>query len=447
VDRTFIEQAVRYSEQASHRERMHILGLEALLGGELAAADSILTQLADAYPEDVLAWTMLATVALRQNQVSEAITMLDQAILFNPVHKTAINLQAYLYQQVGDLDRAIATVDDYIAMVPGEPNPYDTKGDILSSSGRIDEAIENYQTVRSIKPDFDDYGTALELGELYKYRGDYDSARACFQDGATNGGTGGRSSARTSLALLPLYRGHLAEGWRVLADGMGADRLDKASAPGHGPGQKNHFVAAMVHLGIGEFDQAAERLALVIEISQTVLPDDSLRYRALQAFALASAGRDEAADSIIDQLERHRNDGDFGADVYQIGRGFVGCARGEWAFGVEQLNRVSESTRDGFSIRFWLGRALFETGAYSAAAAEFSSILDDYADPFRSLMALWDAQTHYYLARSYEAAGEPEASIEQFELFVDLWSTADSTLQPMADDARRRAVLLKQGLQ
>ncbi len=447
-DRALTAEAVHYAEQASHRERLHIKSLDALYRREFLEADSILRELVDDYPEDVLGWTMLAQVAQWQGGSSEAIVLLEEAIRLNPAHERAINSLAYLYQEVGDMERAVATVDAYIAMVPGEPNPYDSKGDILSQAGQLEKAIESYQMVQSIKPDFDDYGSALELGHLYKYRGDYELARECFQDAATNGGSSGRSSGRTNLALLPLYRGQIDEGWRDLEDGMGADRLDKACAAGHGPGQKNHFVAGMVHLGLGEYDQAAERLATVIEISKTVFPDDSVRYRALQAMALASAGRNEAADSILAQLERRRNDSEISDDVFHIGSGFVSCARGDFANAIHELDQLAgKAVRKGFSIRFWAGRAYLETGRYNEAATEYAAILDNYSDPFRSLMVTWDAQTHYYLARSYEGDGQPEAAIKQYEIFADLWENADSVLQPMVQDANQRLATLRQGIQ
>lgn len=447
-DRTLIAQAVHYAEQASHRERLHIMSLDALFRGEFLEAEDILRKLVGDYPEDVMGWTTLAQVAKWQGQSRAAIVLLEEAISLNPAHERAINSLAYIYQEIGDTERAVATVDVYIAMVPGEPNPYDSKGDILSQSGRLNDAIESYQMVRSIKPDFDDYGTALELGQLYKYRGDYELARECFQDAATNGGSSGRSSARTNLALLPLYRGQLDEGWRVLEDGMGADRLDQACAAGHGPGQKNYFVDGMVHLALGASEKASEQLAKVIEIVRDDNPNDSIAYQALYAMALASAGHNEAADSILDLLERHRDDNEPSNDVFHIGRGFVSCSRGDFANAINELDQLAgKDDRKAFSIGFWAGRAYLETGRYREAADEFKAILDDYADPFRILMVIWDAQTHFYLAQSYEASERPDEATQQYEIFAELWKNADSVLQPMVQEANQRLAILRQGVQ
>lgn len=443
-DRTLIAKAVKYSDRASRRERLYIRSLEARYANDRARAESLLREAADQYPDDVLAWTMLAQLYLADGPSIEAARFLEKALQIDPAHKSAYATLAYLYQDLGDVELAFRSVEAYIKLAPSEPNPYDTKADILARGGDLDEAIVNYEKVRSIKPDFAGYTTLLELGQLYKYKGEYVRAKACFQEAATNGDSHARSTARTEMALLPMYQGRLKEAWSVLADGMGADRLDQAKARFHGPGQKNHFVAGVNHLALGDYDQAVKELAVTIEISQATFPDDSLVYRALYAFALAESGDYTSAQEVVEQLSRHLEDSDRGHDSYWIGSGLVNFARGNYQTALNDLEQVSSDvTRSGFSYRFWLARALMENYRYAEASVELSSTLSDYASELRSLMAIWGVQAHYYLAQAYELSGQPVEAIRQYETFVDIWENADSALQVMVADARERLTRLK----
>jgi tetratricopeptide (TPR) repeat protein len=443
-DQNLIAKAVKYSKRASRREQLHILSLEAQYANDPAQAEKLLREITDQYPEDVLAWTMLAQMSLVKGPNTEAARYLEKALQIDPAHKTAYASLAYLYQDLGDLERALQTAEVYIKLAPNEPNPYDTKADILSRSGALDEAIVYYEKVRSLKPDFGSYTTLLKLGMLYKYKREYLKAKECFQEAATYGDSHARSSARTDMALLPMYQGRLQEAWSVLADGMGADRLDRAKALYHGPGQKNHFVSGLTHLALGEYDEAVKELAVTIEICQATFPGDSVGYRALYAFALTENGDYQAAQVVLALLKRHMTDGVRESDAYWIGSGMVNFARSDYQTALDNLEHVSSyNARASFSYRFWLARALFENHKYQEASVTLSKALTDYASEYRSLMTIWDVQAHFYLAQAYELSEQPDAAIKQYEAFIGIWENADSTLQFMVTDARERLSRLK----
>jgi tetratricopeptide (TPR) repeat protein len=443
-DRGFTAKAVEYSVGGSRRERLHILSLEAIYNGDLDRADSLERRIVELFPEDVLAHDMLAGIAERRGRLVEAARHLQAAIEVDPAHKEAYNSLAYLYFYMGKPEQAIRTAETYVAAVPGEPNPYDTRADILSSYGHVDEAIEDYMRVLELKPHFADCSTLLELGELYKYRGEYDRALEYFRQAATFGSPAARSSARTALALVPLFQGKLADAWQVLADGMGADRMEQAAPGGHGPGQKNHFVAGLTHLGTGDYDRAVEELATTIDIADAFFPRDSVGYRALYAFALAQSGHMDSAEAVIVRLGEHIGDDQSRIGAYWIARGLESFARGDYRAASDSFERVPVGfIRESFSYQFWFGRTLLEDEKWSEAADMFERALIDYSDQNRSMMAVWGVQAHYYLAQTYEKSGRLEEAVDQYQRFVDIWESADSVLQPMVTDARSRLTQLQ----
>ncbi|UCE25076.1 MAG: hypothetical protein JSU74_03235, partial [Candidatus Zixiibacteriota bacterium] len=49
---------------------------------------------------------------------------------------------------------------------------------------------------------------------------------------------------------------------------------------------------------------------------------------------------------------------------------------------------------------------------------------------------------HYYLGRSYEATGQTDKAVVQYEEFLGWWKNADPGLEPI-DDAKQRLARLK----
>ena len=70
-------------------------------------------------------------------------------------------------------------------------------------------------------------------------------------------------------------------------------------------------------------------------------------------------------------------------------------------------------------------------------------------------MSLWDNDRfgrlpeavtgHYYLGQAYEAAGQKQDAIEQYETFLDIWKNADEGLESV-DDAKERLAKLEASL-
>jgi hypothetical protein len=51
------------------------------------------------------------------------------------------------------------------------------------------------------------------------------------------------------------------------------------------------------------------------------------------------------------------------------------------------------------------------------------------------------ARSHYYLGRAYEQSGWTKKAAEQYNLVLEIWKDADSTLTEREDAAQRLAAL------
>ena len=111
----------------------------------------------------------------------QAVELFQQGLALDPKNEDLLNFQSYELARWGDINGALAASDAYIAVRPGDPNPFDSRGDVLFMAGRDDEAIASYRKVLELKPDFSDYGEYLKLAIVYTDQKKPDVANAAFQ--------------------------------------------------------------------------------------------------------------------------------------------------------------------------------------------------------------------------------------------------------------------------
>ena len=115
------------------------------------------------YPREDNSRASLGVILLTANQTDRAINVLREGLTYDPKDESVWNILGYAYANKGDQAAAIQANDQYIAVRPGDPNPVDTRGDILYWFGRDDEAIADYRKTMELKPDFQGYSEYAKL--------------------------------------------------------------------------------------------------------------------------------------------------------------------------------------------------------------------------------------------------------------------------------------------
>ncbi len=99
----------------------------------------------------------------------------EQALAEDPNYATCYNQLGYIYSRLGDIDKALEYIAKYVTLLPNEPNPHDSYGEMLRFAGRYPEALEQYRLALKTDPRF--YISQKELGETYSLMGDEAQAR------------------------------------------------------------------------------------------------------------------------------------------------------------------------------------------------------------------------------------------------------------------------------
>lgn len=110
-------------------------------------------------------------------EVSKKLTL--RALAVDPNYATCYNQLGYLYSRLGDIDKALEYSAKYMELLPDQPNPHDSYGEMLRFAGRFPEALEQYRIALKIDPTF--YISQKELGETYSLMGEEEQARREYE--------------------------------------------------------------------------------------------------------------------------------------------------------------------------------------------------------------------------------------------------------------------------
>src|SRR5215475_235181 len=127
------------------------------------------------FPHDKRLNFLIGYWLYKQDEYEHSRSFTLKALDADPKYATAYNQLGYLYSRVRDYDKAIAAMEKYVSLLPDQPNPHDSYGEMLRLSGRFDDALAQYHIALKIDPTF--YISQKELGETYALMGQGERAR------------------------------------------------------------------------------------------------------------------------------------------------------------------------------------------------------------------------------------------------------------------------------
>jgi tetratricopeptide (TPR) repeat protein len=154
-----------------------ILSLQAGADAQPTKSLEYAKQAAAKYPEDPRAHTTLGnSYFFGQQEYEKARGELQKAIEIDPNFSPAYNMLGYSQRFLGNYAEAENAFKKYIALVPTDPNPYDSYAELLMKTGRFDESIAQYRKALSIDPHF--IGSHFGIASDLTFQGKHDQAIA-----------------------------------------------------------------------------------------------------------------------------------------------------------------------------------------------------------------------------------------------------------------------------
>jgi len=171
-----LNKAASLADKASNGEKLLILATRAGANNDATKQKEYLDELVAAYPNDERTHFNLGGYYFGQQDFPQAIEHYKKATELNPAYSTAFNLLGYAYRQNADYPNAEKAFQAYVALIPKDPNPYDSYAELLLKMGRYDDSIVQYRKALEIDPNFVNAHQGIAMDLLYLGRADQASA-------------------------------------------------------------------------------------------------------------------------------------------------------------------------------------------------------------------------------------------------------------------------------
>ena len=456
------ERAMVLSQKAPEKERLYIEAIYAqAVEQDPEKGARILMQLVTKYPKEKQAHIDLFRYYRWTGSLDEAMGECNKVLALDPTNGPALNALAYVMVDKRDFDKAIEYFERYASVSPGDPNPFDSMGEMYFRMGRLDEAIAKYKEALEVKPDF---GCELSLAYLYALKEDYAEAMkwldqfigAAPSQGLKAKGYGfkGFYSAwvgkwvesleycRKEVALFDAAGNELGKGaaawdeaWTAyeMGDNESSRRCFRTSrdlsAKYFSEGRLFdlsvylHAGEILLDLREGHVDSARARLAKIDPLIHDVKVTAAENTWVIRGENLAKTMAAEiwlAADSVEKA---------------------IAIAESRSPSGLFTMSPQALVICNTPPERDVLARCYQEIGAIDKAIAEYERLVT--FDPQSTDRLLIYPKFHYRLARLYEEKGRVAEAVAQYKKFLDICGGADKGMTEVADARARRSRLEK----
>ena len=339
---------------------------------------SAMNDLLGMFPHDKRLNFLVAYWLYKQDQYDLAKKLTLKALAEDSRYATAYNQLAYLYSRVQDYPKSLEAASKYVELLPSEPNPHDSYGEMLRLAGHFQEALDQYRMALKIDPTF--YISQKELGETYSLMGQEEQARVEYAKAIHDAPSDGLRAEYLQKSALTYIREKKY------------DEADKAyleaAAKAHAMGQwvweaRAHRVMAMYEAdsaaAMKNLEQAesilAENKAAVAHVDLDEEQAKILRVRVERSLA---SGNEAAARSALAQLGKMESAG----SSINIQRSYHGAAGTLLMAQQKYAQAISELEEDFANpISMKLLVTAYRKGGFTADAKALSKKLMNWKIP------------------------------------------------------------------
>ena len=427
----------RMQSRLPRYEQMVYQSRKARQSGDPEALISSLQKLVAEFPHDSENRGWLAQTLTGNGRAQESLQVLREGLELDPRAETLLNVESYTLAISGDLAGALQDNDRYAALRPTDPNPVDSRGDLLFIAGRHDEAVAAYRKVLEIRPDFSDYVDYLKLAIVYGDQKKFDMADAALGSFAEHASPLHKLYVPAIGAQLQLAHGDF-EG-ALESYGKAIKQLARAGEKRSAGMLLLNYVSLSVML-----HQAPAALAFARQ--QALDGEEAGSVAFLQAVLGNAAAEAEA-------LRQHAATHPWeSARSLEFRRALIAASvadlRGDGQAAMNSLAGFPNYLDPG--VLYTRGTAHLLTGDYAAAEREFRLVflqernLANYGLVLQRLPA-FTILTHRSLGELHQRTGKQELAINEYQEFLSYFENSRTRLPAVAETRQALQRLMQQG--
>jgi tetratricopeptide (TPR) repeat protein len=341
-------------------EQLMIRWIAGVQEGNFLAGISAMNDMLAMFPKDKHLLYLAGNWLMLDNGDGQAQQKLfEKALALDKNYPAALNDLAYVYARNREFSKAFATMERYIVVLPKEPNPHDSYGELLRMAGHFDESLVHYRVALKMDPNF----TSSQAGvaDTYALMGNQTQARVEYDKAVAQAhNDGDRIDYMMQKAMTWVREANPAEADKAFAETaqkaheLGLD-LQEGEAHRRMAAYQSDDAAALKHL-----EAAEDALGHNKDISPMDRDEELarvLRYRTVRA---AHAGNTELAQATLKKLETMAlgSRDTILQSSYHGAAGAILVAQEKWDEAIAQLE---EDREDPFSMQL-LSKAYYEQG-------------------------------------------------------------------------------------
>jgi tetratricopeptide (TPR) repeat protein len=341
-------------------EQLMIRWIADVQAGNYLAGISAMNDMLAMFPRDKHVLYLAGNWLMLENGNEQAQKMFERALRLDKNFPAALNDLAYVYARNREYGKAFAAMERYVVLLPKEPNPNDSYGELLRMAGHFDQALEHYQVALKIDPTFASSQVGLAdtyalMGNQAQARIEYDKAIAQAHNDADRIDYMMQRSTTFVREANPAEADKAFDETAQKAHELGLD-LQEAWAHQRMAAYQTDDAEALKHL-----DAAEDALGHRQDISPLDRDEELsriLRYRTVRA---AHAGNQEVAQRALHALEAMAN-GSRNLVIQSSYHGAAGAMLASQQRWQDAVAHLEEDRDDPFSMQL-LSRAYYEAGA------------------------------------------------------------------------------------
>jgi len=283
-------------------EQLMIQWISKVQEGDFIGGISAMNDLLEMFPKDKHLLYLAGNWLLLEDGDEQAQRIMEKALALDKNFPAALNDLAYLYARDRRFDKAFADMDRYVALLPKEPNPQDSYGELLRMAGNFEGSLQHYRAALKIDPDF--ITSQVGLGDTYALMGNQEQARVEYDKAIRYAhNEADRLTYSMQKAMTWVREGKFDEADKLFQEiarsACGKEQdLQEAQAYRHLAEYQTDDNAALKYL-----QQAEESLGHRTAISKSDAGEELSRILRNRAVRAAHAGNADLAGKSLKQLE------------------------------------------------------------------------------------------------------------------------------------------------
>jgi tetratricopeptide (TPR) repeat protein len=328
--------------------------------GDYIGGISAMNDMLAMYPKDRRLLYLAGNWLMGENGNDQSERIFEKSLALDKNDAPALNDLAYVYARQRKFPQAFAIMDRYVALLPTEPNPNDSYGELLRMAGNFEGSLKHYRAALKIDPTFvtSQVGIADTLalmGDQKQARGEYDKAIAQAHNEAD------RIDYMMQKAMTYVRDGDLASADKAFDEAAGtahAKGLDLQESQAH---QRMSEYQKEDAMGLTHLDAAEKALSCrsdlpVLDSNQQLAR--ILRLRAVRASHMGNTDLAKASITHLEQMATASRDMVIQSSLHGA-EGALLMAQSKFEDAIPQLE---DDLDDPFSLQL-LSQAYSETGA------------------------------------------------------------------------------------